>query len=101
MSLEKVAGDHNPADAATKHLSVDRLKRCFTALGCEARPGRSDAAPALAAHVEPFLQELGGGKRSSTGPAAEAAATPGRRRPAPPTGAQPDHGHQGSARPPT
>ena len=62
MRLEKVAGDRNPADAATKHLSADKLGRCVAALGCEPRAGRSDAAPALAADVEPFLQESGGRK---------------------------------------
>ena len=62
VRLEKVAGDRNPADAATKHLSADKLGRCVAALGCEPRAGRSDAAPALAADVEPFLQESGGRK---------------------------------------
>ena len=47
--LETVAGEYNPADAATKHLSTDRLQKCYAALGCETRPGRSGAAPALAA----------------------------------------------------
>ena len=62
ISLEKVAGESNPADAATKHLSGDRLRRCYAALNCEARMGRSGAAPALAADVEPFLRETGGTK---------------------------------------
>ena len=62
ISLEKVAGESNPADAATKHLSGDRLRRCYTALNCEARAGRSDAAPALAADVEPLLRETGGSR---------------------------------------
>ena len=57
VQLEKVAGEHNPADGATKHLSADKLRRCVVALGCEPRAGRSDAAPALAADVEPFLAE--------------------------------------------
>ena len=57
--LQKVAGDRNPADAATKHLDAKRLQRCCAALGCEPRTGRSSAAPALAADVEPFLQGLG------------------------------------------
>ena len=65
ISLEKVAGESNPADAATKHLCADRLRRCYAALGCETRPGRSGAAPALAADVEPFLQEAGGRRRGS------------------------------------
>ena len=59
ISLEKVAGESNPADAATKHLGGDRLRKCYAALSCEARAGRSDAAPALAADVEPFLREAG------------------------------------------
>ena len=60
IALEKVAGEANPADAATKHLAGDRLRKCYAALNCEARAGRSDAAPALAADVEPFLREAGG-----------------------------------------
>ena len=64
ISLEKVAGESNPADAATKHLSGDRLRKCYAALHCEARAGRSGAAPALAADVEPFLRETGGAKGS-------------------------------------
>ena len=65
ITLEKVAGEANPADAATKHLDAGRLQRCCATLGCEVRPGRSGAAPALAADIEPFLQEAGGRRRSS------------------------------------
>ena len=94
ISLEKVAGEYNPADAATKHLSADQLRRCYTALGCETRPGRSGAAPALAADIEPFLQEAGGRRRSSAdrqpcqplprpGPGASPAPSPPRRPPPP------------------
>ena len=68
IPLEKVAGEPNPADAATKHLSADRLQRCCATLGCETRPGRSGVAPALAADIEPFLQEAGGRRRSSADP---------------------------------
>ena len=63
IRLEKVAGEANPADAATKHLCADRLRKCYEAVGCEARSGRSGAAPALAADVEPFLQEASAGRR--------------------------------------
>ena len=45
IRLEKVAGEANPADAATTHLCADRLFKCYAALGCERRPGRSGAAP--------------------------------------------------------
>ena len=66
IALEKVAGESNPADAAAKHLCADRLRKCYAAVGCETRPGRSGAAPALAADVEPFLQEAGGRREGST-----------------------------------
>ena len=66
IALEKVAGESNPADAATKHLCAESLRKCYAALGCETRPGRSGAAPALAADVEPFLQETGGKGEGST-----------------------------------
>ena len=75
ISLEKVAGNRNPVDAATKHFSADRLRRCYAALGCEARSGRAGAAPALAAGVEPFLQEAGGRRR---GPASQQPCQPPR-----------------------
>ena len=68
IALEKVAGESNPADAATKHLCAESLRKCYSALGCEARSGRSGAAPALAADVEPFLQEAGGRREGSTDP---------------------------------
>ena len=68
IALEKVAGESKPADAATKHLCAESLRKCYAALGCETRPGRSGAAPALAADVEPFLQETGGKGESSTSP---------------------------------
>ena len=68
IALEKVAGESNPADAATKHLCAESLRKCYAALGCETRSGRSGAAPALAADVEPFLQETGGKGESSTSP---------------------------------
>ena len=63
IRLEKVAGEAHPADAATKHLCAERLHKCYTALGCERRPGRSGVAPALAADAEPFLQEADAGRR--------------------------------------
>ena len=66
ITLEKVAGEANPAGAATKHLDAGRLLRCCATLGCETRPGRSGAAPVLAADVEPFLQEAGGRREGST-----------------------------------
>ena len=57
--LQKVAGDRNPADAATKHLDAKRLQRCCATLGCEPRAGRSSAAPALAAgYVIPVVLPL-------------------------------------------
>ena len=68
IALEKVAGESNPADAATKHLCAESLRKCYAALGCETRAGRSGAAPALAADVEPFLQESGGRREGPTRP---------------------------------
>ena len=68
ISPEQVTGESSPADTATKHLSADRRRRCYAALGCETRPGRSGAAPALAAGAEPFPQETGGRRR---GPASQ------------------------------
>ena len=90
ITLEKVAGERNPADAATKHLAADRLRRCCAALGCEARPGRSGVAPALADEVEPFLQEAGGSREGPPSqPPCQPASRPALRRGARP-GAPPD-----------
>ena len=94
IALEKVAGESNPADAATKHLCAESLRKCYAALGCETRPGRSGAAPALAADVEPFLQETGGTREGPTRPLqgqtlrGAGAPTPARQPPRRPTAGQ-------------
>ena len=94
IALEKVAGESNPADAATKHLCAESLRKCYAALGCETRAGRSGAAPALAADVEPFLQESGGKREGPTRPLpgqaqrGAGAPTPARQPPRQPTAGQ-------------
>ena len=97
IALEKVAGESNPAGAATKHLCAESLRKCYAALGCETRPGRSGAAPALAADIEPFLQEARGKEEGPASqlprqlPAGQGARPPRRPAPSPATshGARP------------
>ena len=62
LALSKVKGEENPADVCTKHLGSKALLKCVRRVGCFFEAGRSDAAPALAAQIEPFL-EVTPGKR--------------------------------------
>ena len=57
IKLHKVLGTENPADLCTKYLSVRDLLRCVTTVNGQVRQGRSEAAPAMAAEVVPFLAE--------------------------------------------
>ena len=58
LFLSKVPGDANPADICTKHLGADALRKRVQIAGGVFREGRSSAAPALAAEVRPFLEEV-------------------------------------------
>ena len=57
LRLDKVAGAANPADIGTKHLGAEVMRRCMALAGLVPREGRSSAAPALTAQVQPFLDE--------------------------------------------
>ena len=57
LDLRKVAGEANPADIGTKHLGAEVMRRCMNLAGLSPRAGRSPAAPALTAQVQPFLSE--------------------------------------------
>ena len=65
LFLNKVLGTANPADMCTKYLSGKGLAKCVSTVGGVYRTGRSEAAPAMAAEVEPFLAEAGpaGGRK--------------------------------------
>ena len=63
LRLDKVAGEANPADIGTKHLGAEVMRRCMALAGLVPREGRSSAAPALTAQVQPFLDE-----RAARGP---------------------------------
>ena len=67
LLLTKVKGEDNPADLCTKHLGSKPLLKCVAAVGCVFADGRSDAAPALAAQVEPFLEHAAPGPKRGRG----------------------------------
>ena len=47
LGLEKVAGAENPADIATKHVSVEIMKRHLDRMGVRTSGGRARSAPVL------------------------------------------------------
>ena len=47
VSLEKIPGQENPADAMTKHLSGPDLKSHLARMGLRAEEGRAASAPQL------------------------------------------------------
>jgi len=55
LRLDKVAGEANPADIGTKHLGSEVMRRCMAMTNLVPREGRSAAAPAMTATVQPFL----------------------------------------------
>ena len=63
LHLRKVLGTENPADLCTKYLAAKDAAMCLEATGGTLRAGRSGAAPALAAEIEPFLQEEARGRK--------------------------------------
>ena len=64
ISLHKVLGENNPADLLTKHLSQQPMLRHVAAIGGVFEQGRAEAAPALSAQVQPFLEEEEARRRS-------------------------------------
>ena len=55
VSLVKVPGPENPADLLTKHQTTKVLEEALRCMSAARTSGRSGAAPALAADIEPFL----------------------------------------------
>ena len=45
LEVVKVAGEENPADLMTKHLSEEALSKCLARLGCWPRTGRAASTP--------------------------------------------------------
>ena len=45
VTVEKVAGDKNPADLFTKYLAVDKIANCSKKLGSHKKDGRHALAP--------------------------------------------------------